>query len=78
MFFDGRETGRKETLLENIRRNIADKDFIYEGMKINLTVTIGAAHYQSGQSVSEWINAADDRLYYGKRTGKNRIIDRDM
>lgn len=62
-------------LLEDIRRTIADKDFVYnDDTVINLTVTIGVAFYQSGQTVDEWINVADGRLYDGKQTGKNKVI----
>ena len=63
-------------LLEDIRRNIADEPFVYEGTKLNLTVTIGAARYQSGQPqpLDTWVQLADSRLYEGKQTGKNKVV----
>lgn len=66
----------ESALLEDIRRNAAIKDFAYDQKTVvNLTVTIGMARHQDGQTVDEWVNLADRRLYYGKQTGKNRVIE---
>lgn len=77
----GRDTENRNSvpaLLEDIRRSIAVKDFVYnDNTVINLTVTIGVARYQNGQTVDEWINVADGRLYNGKQTGKNKIVGTD-
>lgn len=68
----------ESVLLENVRRNVAIKDFVYdEKTTINFTVTIGVARYQEGQTVDEWVNVADARLYKGKQTGKNKVVESD-
>lgn len=68
----------ESVILEDIRRSVAIKDFVYdEKTTINFTVTIGAARYQEGQSVDEWINVADARLYKGKQNGKNKVVVTD-
>ena len=73
---NGRQT--EGAILEDIRRTVAIKDFVYdEKTTINLTVTIGVARYQEGQSVDEWVNVADARLYKGKQTGKNKVVETD-
>ena len=70
--------GSENALLEDIRMNVAARNFMYnDNTVLRLTVTIGAARYQSGQTVEEWINIADNRLYNGKQTGKNRVISGD-
>ncbi len=79
---DGRldEKGRRpeSVILDNVRRSIAIKDFVYdENTTVNLTVTIGVARYQDGQTVDEWVNVADSRLYRGKQTGKNKVVESD-
>lgn len=63
-------------ILEEIRRNVAIKDFVYDNKTtVNLTVTIGMARYQEGQTVDEWIRLADKRLYHGKHSGKNQVVE---
>ncbi len=63
-------------ILEEIRRNIAVKDFVYDDKTtINLTVTIGMARYRDGQTVDDWISLADKRLYHGKHSGKNQVVE---
>lgn len=61
-------------LLENIRRAIEQYEFDYEDKKLHLTVTIGAVKYETDQSINQWIDEADKKLYLGKKTGKNRLV----
>lgn len=68
----------ESAILENIRRTVAEKSFVYdEKTTVNMTVTIGSARYQEGQTVDEWISVADTRLYIGKQTGKNKVVEED-
>lgn len=70
-------TGSSESvcsILERIRAAVEDYDFSYEGQKINITITIGVAVHMQAQSIDEWINVADKKLYLGKQTGKNKLI----
>ena len=74
----GTDPSRMETLLENIRSVISDKEFVYnDSIKLQLTVTIGAAHYNNNQSLDTWVNLADTRLYTGKQSGKNQVVNAD-
>ena len=59
---------------ERMRTSVCNHVFWYEGQRLNLSITIGAAPYRAGQSLSEWINAADEKLYAGKANGKNQVI----
>lgn len=61
-------------LLENIRKQIEDHETISGGDRIRLTVSIGAASYESKMSVERLVNIADDRLYSAKAAGKNRVV----
>lgn len=60
--------------LERIRRSIEEHPFWYEEQKLRVTVTIGFACYEEGQSLNEWINRADVKLYEGKCSGKNKVV----
>ena len=62
------------TLLEKLRTAVEKEEFLFEDHKIPVTITVGIAALQSGQSVDTWVKVADDRLYYGKKNGKNRVV----
>lgn len=61
-------------LMEKIRTTIESHDFTFEGKKIPVTITAGVSDYVKGTSVDEWINEADENLYFGKRNGRNRVV----
>ena len=74
---DGGHDGAEE-LLEGIRQKVARTDFRYnDKVTVNMTVTIGLARYHEGQTLDEWLNLADRRLYRGKQSGKNRVVGTD-
>lgn len=59
--------------LENLRQEIENHEFRYDDHTFRVTVTIGVAEYREGASLEEWVGEADEMLYRGKRSGKNRI-----
>ncbi len=48
---------------------------VFEDMEINVTVTVGMASRVKAQSIDEWIQCVDKKLYIGKNSGKNRMIE---
>ncbi len=61
--------------LETLRKNIENYAFEFEGKKIHITITLGAAKYTKDiNSLASWIEVADAKLYDGKQTGKNKTI----
>ncbi|MDP1612927.1 MAG: GGDEF domain-containing protein [Sulfuritalea sp.] len=42
-----------------------------------VTVSIGIAQYQAGQSVEAWTKCADTALYQAKAAGRNRVMNAD-
>lgn len=61
-------------ILNDIRKFVGNHDFKYEEYKFNITITMGVAIYEQGQSVEEWVNVADKKLYAGKYSGKNKLV----
>ena len=56
---------------ERIRRRVEEMDI---GLKNDgVTISIGVAGYESGQSEIELIDKADSRLYESKRAGRNKV-----
>lgn len=61
-------------ILQDVHRQIASFPFEYQGTKLHVTATIGMAWYREGHSIDEWINTADEKLYEGKKHGKNQVV----
>lgn len=66
--------GYAEDHLEELRKRIGEEDFSFEGRTLHVTVTIGVARYDKTQNNDAWISVADERLYYGKKHGKNQLV----
>jgi diguanylate cyclase (GGDEF)-like protein len=64
---------RGRGVAEKIRKVVAETP-INDGItSVNVTVTIGICCYKKG-SIDSMIIEADEALYTGKRTGKNRVV----
>ena len=60
--------------VEKIRLNIANNNFIFENNDIKTTITLGVSDYTDNLANDEWINLADNKLYEGKNSGKNKTV----
>jgi len=70
------ETDKKGGLVlsEKIRKAIEASVFRYSDMDLRLTMTFGVATYRPEESIDELLKRADDALYAGKESGRNRVI----
>ena len=59
--------------LEKIRKEIEQRDFEHEGTHFKVTMTFGVSS-SAGKKVFDTIRDADEKLYLGKHSGKNRVI----
>ncbi len=60
--------------LDFLRKRIANTVIDFDDKKIQITVTVGMC---TGTSLTDYelvLRTADDRLYYGKRNGKNCVV----
>ena len=67
-FAEGKE------MLENMRVSIAGEPVVFEEQSIPVTLTAGVSANTPGQSADAWIQDADNKLYTGKKSGKNRVV----
>lgn len=67
-------TAQDTTMLETLRHAVETEAFVFEGVTIPVTVTIGAAGYEPGLTLDRWVQTADRKLYDGKGSGKNRVV----
>ena len=62
-------------ILKNIQRDLAQENILHEATKPGrLTLSMGYAEKQQGESLTELIQRADTALYAAKRGGRNQII----
>ena len=60
--------------LEALRKAIQEEVFEFEGHEHRITVTVGVAHYEKDMTLEKWVELADEKMYFGKKAGKNRTI----
>ena len=61
-------------ILEKLRKALESEPVIFDGISIKVTITIGIAESDSSYSIDQWIQEADNKLYFGKNSGKNRVV----
>lgn len=62
-------------IAERIRSSIENLDILYEGMHLNLTVSVGVAEYSPSMDKSgrQLVDRADKALYDAKQSGRNAV-----
>ena len=66
--------GDAAKILEKMRSTVSTDTVEYENIRINVTLTIGMAMREDGQTIDEWIQVIDEKLYKGKKSGKNKVV----
>lgn len=60
---------------ESVRRMVEGEEFVFEGRRIPLAISVGVAELDPGMThADDLIRRADGRLYRAKQTGRNRVI----
>jgi hypothetical protein len=71
---DEQEGGPFLDRLEAFRKAVEDNTVNFEGSILNPTVTIGAVKYREKLTLMQWVELADQKMYTGKKSGKNKIV----
>ena len=61
-------------LLETLRKAIEDMTVRFEDIEIRLTITSGFELKNKDVALDDWIIRADEKLYQGKNSGKNKVV----
>ncbi|MEM9598723.1 MAG: GGDEF domain-containing protein, partial [Acidobacteriota bacterium] len=63
-----------ERFAERIRTGIADSPFLFDGIPLQVTCSLGIASTDRPMDLLELIKQADGRLYRAKAEGRNRVV----
>ena len=58
---------------ERIRCAVAERPFVFKGVSLNVTISLGVATISSETPLLEVISRADQALYAAKENGRNRV-----
>lgn len=61
-------------LIQGICNKVAAAEFLFQGTRLHVTMTFGVAQREIGEDMDHLIAQADERLYYGKKRGKNCVV----
>lgn len=67
----------KEKIIQEfdaLREQIQNMCIRVDSKDIRITVTIGLAFFEKGETITELIKFADDNLYEGKKSGRNKVV----
>ncbi len=62
-----------KSFLDEKRRKVEGYPFEYDGIKIKITMTFGVSGSYTGKGLNNVFRDADEKLYKGKHSGKNRV-----
>lgn len=68
-------------IIERLRVKIENKLFEFDSAKINFTFSCGISDFfenQQEQSIDNILKMADNRMYFAKKNGRNKIIFEDI
>ena len=72
--FENMTADQAYKILDNIRTSIENTPFYYKNNKLNITITAGLEDYSEINGIEATISKADDKLYEGKNTGRNKVV----
>lgn len=68
------ENSRALEVLETFRTKLSKQEIYHKGSRVAITATIGLCTGESIADYEEYLRQADEKLYWGKKHGKNQIV----
>ena len=72
--FECANTEGAHILGERFRRSIEDLDIVFEGKKIQVTISVGLSRWKENDNLDDLLRKADKALYSAKDEGRNRVV----
>lgn len=58
---------------DKVRVLVSNSSIIVEGVKLKVTISLGATLYHQNETIESVVNRADKAMYQSKQTGKNKV-----
>lgn len=78
VFLPGADPAEARTVAERIRKTVHDADFVPDGVRRQITVSVGGALFAHQVGFTELYKVADESLYAAKGAGRDRVNFRVM
>jgi diguanylate cyclase (GGDEF)-like protein len=62
-------------IAEKIRERVHDETFSVDNQSFRVSITAGVSEYHPEIPIQRCIQRADDAMYQGKKTGKNKVVE---
>lgn len=72
--FYGKNGDTAHAILQGIYNEIHGMTVLYENQEIHITMTFGLEEYDKNDGMEKTIHRADEKLYQGKETGRDKIV----
>ncbi len=63
-----------ESIAKRILESVRSNNLLYKAHKINITLSMGSARFQEGDTFESFIERADRALYKAKSNGKDQLV----
>lgn len=74
LYFPNANIETVQPLMENLRKHVEETTVETAEHQISITVTVGVAIGRAGRKYQKVLRIADEKLYYGKQHGRNRVV----
>lgn len=61
------------SVAERLRRKVSESEFVIDGKKLPVSVSIGVTELRSHRNFSDLLQDADEQLYRAKKCGRNQV-----
>lgn len=72
--FENMDYDRAISYMEALRLRVENQEFTFKDTTIRITITAGIEEYRSNIGLDQLLTKADEKLYIGKTSGRNRIV----
>ena len=74
VLFRNQSGDKVKAIMDDIQKNISEKDFIYNDTLLNVSISVGVSEIRDEKSLKDIIDKVDKNLYVAKANGKNQVF----